>query len=169
MTSNQAEGPRRVGRVFDPGLAFVDERLQRTAGYWREAARAAPAGLPDRTAFGIEALHAVGALPRAMLIDVIDGGARFRFRLIGTALTAIAERDVTGRFLDELYPPDVYAKFKASLDWVIRERRPVRAVDTFEFSGKEFIGYEALVAPLAMGGADVAVLLVVAIDFAPPH
>lgn len=168
MTSNQAEGPRRVGRVFDPGLAFIDERLQRTSAHWQACARTAPSGLPDRTSFGLEALHALGALPRVLLIDAIDGGTRFRFRLIGTALTAIAERDVTGRFLDELYPPDVYAKFKASLVWVMRERRPVRVVDTFEFSGKEFIGYEAMVAPLADGGTDVAVAMVVAIDFEPP-
>lgn len=169
MSSSQAAPPRRIGRVFDPGLAFRDDRLQRACAHWQAAAHVSPSGLPDRASFGLETLHALGALSRAMLIDVVDGGARFRFRLIGTALTAIAERDATGRFLDELYPPEVYTKFKASLDWVMRERRPVRAVDTFEFSGKEFIGYEALVAPLAAGGADVAVVLVVAIDFAPPR
>lgn len=168
MTSSQAARPRRVGRVFDPGLAFVDERLRRTVAHWQECARTALSGVPDRTAFGLETLHAVGALPRVLLIDVIDGGARFRFRLIGTALTAIAERDVTGRYLDEIYPPDVYAKSKGSFDWVIRERRPVRVVDTFEFSGKEYIGYEALLMPLGSGGADVALVLVVAIDFEPP-
>lgn len=168
MTASHAARPRRIGRVFDPELAFRDERLQRLAAHWREAARGAPSGLPDRAAFGLETLHALGAAARAMLIDVVDGGARFRFRLIGTALTAIAGRDVTGRYFDEVYPPDVYEKFKHSLDWVVRERRPVRALDTFEFHNKEYIGYEAIVAPLAQGGSDVAIILIVAIDFEPP-
>ena len=170
MTSADVPQPTRLRRIFDPDARFVDPRLQRTCALWQETARDAPHRLPDRGAFGLETLHELQVLTRTMMMDVVDGGARFRYRLIGTALTTLAERDVTGRFLDEVYPRDVYEKFKGTLDWVIRERRPARAMDTFKFRDKEYIGYEALVAPLAQGGGgDVAIILVVAIDFAPPE
>jgi len=45
-------------------------------------------------------------LPHLQLIDVIDGGARFRFRLVGTAVVNAYGKDYTGRYADELFPDD---------------------------------------------------------------
>jgi hypothetical protein len=56
-------------------------------------------------------------LPNVQLIDVIDGGARFRYRLIGTATVDAYGEDFTGRYPDEMFPPtlrdfihDIYGK-----------------------------------------------------------
>jgi hypothetical protein len=46
-------------------------------------------------------------LPNLQLIDVIDGGARFRYRLIGTATVDAYGEDFTGRYADEMFPPDL--------------------------------------------------------------
>ncbi|HXC28690.1 MAG TPA: PAS domain-containing protein [Stellaceae bacterium] len=43
-------------------------------------------------------------LPNLQIIDAIDGGARFRYRLIGTALVEAYGRDFSGRIVDELFP-----------------------------------------------------------------
>lgn len=45
-------------------------------------------------------------LPHLQIIDVIDDGARFRFRLVGTALVEAYGEEFTGRCADELFPDD---------------------------------------------------------------
>jgi hypothetical protein len=45
-------------------------------------------------------------LPNLQIIEVLDGGARFRYRLVGTALVEAYGRDFTGRIADELFPDD---------------------------------------------------------------
>ena len=41
-------------------------------------------------------------LPHVMLVDVVDGGADFRYRLVGTELERHFGRSVTGHLLNEL-------------------------------------------------------------------
>jgi hypothetical protein len=48
-----------------------------------------------------------GVLPNLQLIDVIDGGARFRYRLIGTATVEAYGEDFTGRYPDEMFPAEL--------------------------------------------------------------
>jgi hypothetical protein len=45
-------------------------------------------------------------LPNLQLIDVIDNGARFRYRLVGTAMVDAYGWDFSGRIADELFPDD---------------------------------------------------------------
>lgn len=45
-------------------------------------------------------------LPNLQVIEVIDGGARFRYRLVGTALVEAYGRDFSGKIADELFPDD---------------------------------------------------------------
>lgn len=45
-------------------------------------------------------------LPNLQIIEVIDGGARFRYRLIGTALVEAYGKDFSGIIVDELFPDD---------------------------------------------------------------
>jgi hypothetical protein len=157
-------GADHSGRIVDPSLSFVDPRLAKLAALW--TARAAGGHIPDRSAFGPETLHALGLLPNVMLVDVVDGGARFRYRLIGTEITTTVERDATGKFFDELYKPRTLKNRTESMRWVLRERRPLRTADHLDLQGKEYIGYEALVAPLANG--DEIVLILIAVVRAMP-
>jgi len=46
-------------------------------------------------------------LPNLQLLDVIDGGARFRYRLLGTAIVEAYGEDFTGRYPDEMFPADL--------------------------------------------------------------
>ena len=46
-------------------------------------------------------------LPNLQIIDVIDGGARFRYRLLGTATVEAYGEDFTGRYPDEMFPADL--------------------------------------------------------------
>src|SRR5215470_15931847 len=137
-------------RIIDPTLAFVDPRLTRLVAYWQEQAKSGR--VPDRAAFGPDVLHRLGLIANVVLHDVVDGGARFRVRLVASGLAATTGRDNTGRFLDEVYAPEVYESLAESMRWVLRERRPLRSHGTLALVGKEFIPYEAGIAPLANGG-----------------
>lgn len=46
-------------------------------------------------------------MPNLQIIEVIDGGARFRYRLIGTATVDAYGEDFTGRHPDEMFPVDL--------------------------------------------------------------
>ena len=45
-------------------------------------------------------------LPNLQIIDVIDRGARFRYRLVGTASVDAFGSDYTGRYPDEMFSDD---------------------------------------------------------------
>lgn len=45
-------------------------------------------------------------LPNIQIIEVIDGGARFRYRLVGTASVDAFGSDYTGRYPDEMFSDD---------------------------------------------------------------
>ena len=100
-----------------------DERLKRLLAYWDEmrATRAMPSrSMIDPVTIGKE------LLPWIALTEVIDGGARFRFRLCGTGLAAIAGLDLTGRYIDELNPNPAYAAYITDLyRLAVSRRRPV--------------------------------------------
>jgi len=46
-------------------------------------------------------------LRNLQIIDVVDDGARYRYRLIGTATVEAYGEDFTGRYTDEMFPPDL--------------------------------------------------------------
>jgi hypothetical protein len=50
-------------------------------------------------------------LPNIFMIDVIEGGARFRYRLVGTAI-GDAVGDYSGRYVDEALPPAQYETYR---------------------------------------------------------
>ena len=64
-------------------------------------------------------------LPNLQLIDVVDGGARFRYRLIGTATVEAYGRDFTGLHPDEVFPPDLRDFIHDIFGTVCRSKAPL--------------------------------------------
>ncbi len=75
----------------------VDEQKQ-LYSYWRNKAQGR--GMPSRT--DICPKDFVALLPTISLIDVEESPRRYRFRLVGTELWNIYQREITGSFVDEL-------------------------------------------------------------------
>jgi hypothetical protein len=100
-----------------------DPRLKRLLAYWdgKRGEKAMPARADiDPTTLGKD------LLPWIALTEVVDGGARFRFRLCGTGLAGIAGIDLTGHYIDELNPNPAYAEYIIELyRLVVTRRRPV--------------------------------------------
>ncbi len=145
-----------MGVELDPELRFRDARLQRAVDWWHERC-AALGRLPGRG--DVDPAAWPGLLAHLYLIDVIGGGARYRWRLIGTAVTELAGRDVTGRFMDELYDAVTYPDATASYDRVVASRRPLRSFGTLAFAGRDYSGFESVEVPLAADGAEIDLIL----------
>jgi hypothetical protein len=109
----------------------------------------------------------VDLLPNIFLVDVVrDEGRsapRFRFRLLGTAITA-RETVRPGQYLDESLkgrtPDDITPQYVAGLE----RRVSIRGTNlAWDHPTKEFITYHVMLLPLSSDGTEVDTLLGLAI------
>lgn len=88
-------------------------RIARFFDYWLSIAP--PGCLPGRQHF--DPLDISELMPRVWILDVMrEPRMRFRYRLVGTREVRTLEREVTGRWLDEVHPhlkdvPDGFERF----------------------------------------------------------
>lgn len=102
-----------------------------------------------------------GLLPNVALVDVVDGGARFRNRLVGTAIVERWGFETTGRFLDEIMSEGSYRDFIHELYRdACRCRAPVYSASLFRWDVGTHMVTRRLYLPLTHGGDDVAMILV---------
>jgi hypothetical protein len=91
-----------------------------------------------------------------LMVDVVEGPHRFRFRLMGTSLVDAASRELTGKFFDEAdisgYEPDVLDDYAEA----VRTRSPVCKTRRYNPNPGSFMDhwrvYERLLLPLARDG-----------------
>jgi len=122
----------------------VDSRLVRFATYWNECrdSRAAP------RREDIDPLDIPDLLPTMTLIDVLWEPMRFRYRLIGTAVTEYFGRDSTGRFVDEgIYGDDAPAVF-ATFARLATEARPFHRILRLNYVDRGWVRMEGIELPL---------------------
>lgn len=141
---------------LDPGLIFQSPLLVDLHRYWRQKR-------PDR------------AMPRRADIDPLDPGlrphlgfvvltdvvepARFRFRLIGSALTTTVGRDSTGKYLDDVYSPEDYEYMIGAYRWVVAHRAPLRVTGNLRHENRSWIDMESLDLPLSSDGRIVDMIM----------
>lgn len=102
-----------------------------------------------------------GLLPNVALVDVVDGGARFRNRLVGTAIVERWGFETTGRFLDEIMSESSYREFIHELYRdACRFRAPVYSVSLFRWDVGTHMVTRRLYLPLTHGGGDITMILV---------
>jgi hypothetical protein len=88
------------------------------------------------------------------LIDVerVVERMRFRVRLMGTALTEMIGRDVTGQYLDKTeMPPIALGRMRR----LVETREPYHVVENLPTPNREFVVMERLALPLAADGVNV--------------
>jgi hypothetical protein len=105
--------------VVQPDVLLINELV----AYWerKRTGRFAPRRAEiDPTELGPH-------LPHVFMVDVLQGGADFRFRLIGTEIVKGLGRDSTGMRFSELYrgQPEALQKLLAIFRTIIEEKRPV--------------------------------------------
>ncbi len=146
-----------VGRAADGAL------LQALEDYWW--AVKPDDGLPAR--HDIDPLDVPRLLPWLYLIDVVPAEGplagerpfRYRVRLFGTGLVEKFQRDVTGRWLEGLYPEPHISRMIAGYDEVIAARRPLRADFVIPVEGREFLKFRRVACPLASDHRTIDMLI----------
>lgn len=98
-----------------------------------------------------------GLLGNLFLVDVEEPPRRFRYRLVGTELTAVMRRELTGRYIDEM--PFLYRKFAlpAYEEVMARGAPTYREINAVEALWR--IRYKRLLLPLSDDGARINMIL----------
>jgi hypothetical protein len=99
------------------------------------------------------------------MVDVIDGGADYRFRLLGELIARLQCGDCTGKRLDEI--PELAEALRGEFDRMLMMREPLYRRGLLIWPGRENIGVERLMIPLADDAGELAVILG-ALHFAHP-
>jgi hypothetical protein len=146
---------------------FADEPiLAALYDYWWRKRRSSP--VPDRR--DIDPLEiGPSLLPHLGLLEIEDGAARVRYRLLGTALVERFGRDPTGLYLHDVMS-GTYLEFIQSLCRdVYVHRCPVYAESLFRWDVDGHMHARRLYLPLTDGGSEVAIALIGQVFHAPPE
>lgn len=99
-------------------------------------------------------------LPHIMLVEIHRApDIRFRFRLIGTHITSIMDRDSTGRWLDELYNEREYEVVTTGYFRAMESLRPVSTLARAPSADRSFLEIEAVDLPLSPDGRTVDMIM----------
>jgi PAS domain-containing protein len=144
-----------VDRLSAPQLRFL-------LRYWSELA-----GERDMpVAKQIDALEMRPALGYVNLLDLIEGGKDFRYRVFGSNIAAVAGYDMTGRQLSALKTVPYMAEFAlATCRAVVQRRQPMLTEHRPPPSAVPTVAWNDLVLPLAGEDGSVVRLLIGSVPF----
>lgn len=151
--------PGRITFELDPTLDFRAPILRSGHACWDIARGSRP--MPARRDID-PVLLPTALLPHILLIEVHRVPAiRFRWRLIGTYITDVVGRDMTGAWWDEIYLPDVIEALQTGPMEVLRTGRPVRTIGRAPLDERAFLVSENMDAPLSSDGSTIDMIMVV--------
>jgi hypothetical protein len=94
-------------------------------------------------------------LPNLQIVEVVDGGARFRYRLAGTALVEAYGEEFTGKYSDELFCGERLRFMHEMYRAVCASKAPLFARNKYKTPRNiEFAAYRIYM-PLSDDGGDV--------------
>jgi hypothetical protein len=125
--------------------------------YWQK--RRGERRMPDRR--DIDPLDlGTALLPHLGMMDILEGGARVRYRLLGTAIVERWGSDPTGRTLDEVMSGTYCAYIYSLYRTLVQARAPVFSESLFRWDAEGYLRTRRLYLPLTHGGSDVAIALI---------
>jgi hypothetical protein len=136
-------------------LTPADPALQQLLDYWTSKLNGR--AMPSRA--DIDPTEIPHLLPDLLLAEVHYEPRRYRWRLIGTAVTGILGRDSTNKWFDELYEGKILEAFEAVMDMTLAVHGPVRFEGTGRFANKDYLAYESLHLPLSKDGTTIDMIL----------
>ena len=157
-TIAQISGERSdTGRGDKPPYDFrSDPILHEALAYWRE--KRATRAMPMRRDIDPAELPK-HLLPHLLLIDVVDGGERFHFRLAGTAIVDAFGAEFTGKHADEVIKAERIAHLHRYYRMVIEARRPVLIRSRYLTTKAVDMTANRLLLPLSQDGVQVNMIL----------
>jgi hypothetical protein len=94
-------------------------------------------------------------LPNLQIIDVLDGGKSFRYRLVGTALVRAYGEDYTGKYSDKLLDPELRRAMHEMYEVVYKSKAPLFAHHKYKTSKDIDPVTDRIYMPLSDDGVDV--------------
>lgn len=144
-----------TGMQHDPSLCFERRELGRLVDLWHAKRQDRPMpARADLTPFDLKAF-----LGNLTLVDVEADPVRFRYRLVGTNVTRIVKRDVTGRYFEDVYAGRLLETAIAVNAWVVRERAPLRIFSRTGHVRNDIYTYDGVLLPLSPDGERVNMVL----------
>lgn len=153
--------PVRSGSFDDAGAEDVVDHVDhpmvdRFAQLW-QAKRGAGA-YPDRADFEFEEL--APWFGHVIIMDMLENGADFRYRMVGTAITRFLNRDYTGQTVMESNYAGARDKVLDTFHRPVREGRPVfRRGHVIWAVDKSWRTYQSVHCPISAGGQAVAMTI----------
>ena len=131
-----------------------DSRLRRLYQYWLE--KKGQRRFPTRR--DIDPVDFPYVLGHVILFDVLRDPLRFRIRVHGTEMVAVAGYDLTGKFVDDLPITDFRRYVLARCESMLRQGEPLLVRHNRTLDGRQR-RYEAVWLPLSDDGQQVTMLL----------
>lgn len=129
--------------------------MRRGYEYWNGLRR--DGALPRRA--DIQPADIKDLLPHVALLDVIDNGERFRYRLVGTSIAHHFGYDFTGRYMDEMFKEPDLSRFLGWFREAVRGKRIHYVSLQWKHHNKPYIRYERVLLPLAEADGVVNMLM----------
>ncbi len=133
-------------------MDFVDrieaEKLRDLYRYWRGKCR--EGAFPGRA--DIDPTEIPALLPHVFLIDIVDGGHDFRYRLLGTHIIESVGFEFTGQLVSE-FMRDPEEELRAQ-DYhrLVESREPRHVIGNMAVFGRDDMHYERVLCPLSSDG-----------------
>ena len=151
--------------VFDESL-IPTARLRNFYTHWRGLCDQAP--IPPRSAFDIVEVPPP-LIPHLILLDVLEGGRDFRYRVVGTGVRDNVGRDFTGETVEAYHHSHESLSVHDGYIAVVEHGIPDLYRATLLDIDKAFISYDRLAAPLAApDGRIIQILACFELNITPP-
>lgn len=137
--------------------ALTSEICRAGLAHWRGLRQDAP--LPDREVLDPSGM--LRLLPYTFLIDVLDGGNDFRYRLVGTNIVAHTPRDNTGLRLSEIEAQGTQRQLRALYGSAVAGRQPRFQRIAYRTRAGMRSWYETVACPLLERGSGPGIRLLV--------
>jgi hypothetical protein len=144
-----------MGAVAGPGPPSVETwhslerishpQIREFAAYWRR--KRGDRRAPSRS--DIDPFELRAYLPHIFILDVVPPDGRLKIRLVGTEMARAVGGDHTGRFVDEVTPPDHYPELHREIDDVVRHFVLRYKISDMAWKGRPFARYHRLMTPLS--------------------
>lgn len=145
---NDVEGNRSDESISSPILLAVRD-------YWLE--KKGGKRFPGRS--DIDPTEITSLLPSVFLIDVFSDPIRFKYRLVGTAITAMFGRDSTGKWVDEALYGASLEQILISLSAAVESKEPYVVRRTVPYVQKDWVTVEISLFPLGDDDTRVSMIL----------
>jgi hypothetical protein len=140
----------------DPTLAFTAGGHEKLLALWRSKAGDRP--MPTRSEITPRDLKDM--LPHIVMFERIgENPSRYRWRLVGTAVTEVAGRENSGKTFEETIPPEHLTRWTECGDLILDGGQPVRMLGRVHLHGREYLDAENLYVPLANDNGDPSFIL----------